>query len=167
MKPRFQSFVNSLVINKMKLFSGVFLLLIIQTVKSGGDNLCGNFTSSVISLQQEFDIASKLLQENSFAMLGTIFDNVSLTKKEKQDKITTFMDQSKQVFQNLEDEVYKKLGTLIGKDPDIIARKLLHAFDVTEFPFVCVMKDADYISFRSNIIAKSVNDYANKIYAEL
>lgn len=147
--------------------SSIVLLSSIKLVASGGGGFCSQYTSSILSIHQGFDIASKLLKENSFAMLEKVFHNNTTPVEVKQQKITAILVQAKPIFDNLESEAYRDLGHLIGKDPQIIATKLFHAFDVTDFPFVCVMKDANYISVNSNTIQKSVTDYANKIFAEL
>lgn len=152
---------------KMKASCGVFLIFLIKVVASGGDSSCGKFKPSILAIVQKFDDASKLLKETSFTLLQNTFNNKTLPIEQKAYRIDELSTQSKQNFDTIENVAYNQLGQLIEKDPKVIARKLLHAFDVTEPPFVCVMKDADYISLTSNTMQRSVTDYANKIIAEL
>lgn len=151
----------------MKIIIAIFVICFVEFAAAGGDDLCGKFTVSALKIHQQFEIAAKILRENSFLLVEKVFNNNTMTVEQKQTRITTLLEQSKTIFDNLEEDAYKDLGVLIGKDPGIIAKKMLHSVEITEFPFICVMKDADYISITSNTIQRSVADYANKISAEL
>lgn len=151
----------------MKVISAILLILSVEYSVTGGGKFCGQYTSSILSIVKNFDSAAKMQKENSFLEIEKAFNNKTIPLEERGIKIYEISDQSKQNFDKLETKAYEDLGKLIGRDPNIIARKLLHASDVSEFPFVCVMEEADYISLQTNIISKSVTTYANKCISEL
>lgn len=151
----------------MKVVLVVFVIFSIKYVVSGGGNPCGQFTSSSLSIVNKFDIASKSQKENSFSQIEKLFNNRTMPIEQRGMKIYAVSDESKQTLDHLESKAYVDLGKLIDRDPNVIARKLLTHFNVTDFPFVCVMDEADHISLQTNLISRSIKEYANKCISEL
>jgi hypothetical protein len=151
----------------MKLSLSFIVLLFVKFVASGGDNPCGQFLTRTLEIIKEFNQKSQDLREKSFVNLEVVFKSKTMTVQEQQDNIAKIILDAKENFDILEDQAYLNLGILINKNPKVIARKLLQASEVTEFPFTCIMDDADSISFTANIANKAVADFGNKLLSEL
>lgn len=154
---------------EMKVFILNLLVLSIYvlTADAGGGDPCGRFIPRLLQIMQNYDNNSTKLKEQGLSDLESAFRSKTFTIDEQREKISSIILEVKEKFDILEDGAYVSLGSLINRNPKVIARKMIQSSSVTEFPFLCVMDDADSISLNANLANKAVHDFGNKLLSEL
>lgn len=128
---------------------------------------CDQFKLQIATIQRDFKKSLVTEKEKFVTKLEKIFFDESTTDQEKQTLIDSVLSESKESFETLKDKTFEKIGELIDANPKVIALKLLHAYNIVKFPYICVLEDAESITASEKISDKYVFDYGNKLLAEL
>ena len=144
----------------------IFLIGFAATIDILSDP-CDQFKLQLSTIQSGFQKTLVADKERFVSELEKIFFDESTTDQEKQTQIDSVLSQSKESFETLKNKTFEKIGELIDADPKVIAMKLLHAYNIVKFPYICVLEDADSITASEKISDKYVFDYGNKLLAEL
>lgn len=151
----------------MKLVSTFLSCFLVCSVAAVISDPCDQFKLQISTIQTDFKGSLATEKEKFVTELEIIFFEESTTNQEKQSQIESVLSKSKENFELLKNKAFENIGKLIDADPRVISMKLLHAYNIVKFPYICAMLDAELIAASGKTSEKYVFDYGNKLMAEL